>query len=158
MPRKEKKDRGTIMARRDAMASSSISMSFRKAEVIETLKKNRAEHEEIYNEAVEGYREKFIEALNETIKMVEEKRNELREKRLPSSYLESPINRLRSPSNSLKEYDTVLEMLELTPDETIVLDQDQYNCYMKDNWYWMKEFLTTNSAYSASAVMKLSTM
>ncbi|MHA2280269.1 MAG: hypothetical protein ACXAC5_05380 [Promethearchaeota archaeon] len=147
------------MARRDAMASSSISMSFKKEEVIATLKKNRAEHQEIYDEAVEGYRKKLVEALNETIEMVEEKRSELEEKRLPKPHLkEYPLSGLSVPGSSLKEYDTVLEMLSLTPDETIVLDQDQYNCYMKDNWYWMKDFLVSNSAYSVSAVKKLSTM
>ena len=147
------------MARRDVMSSSTISMSFRKEEVIETLKKNRAEHQKIYDEAVEGYREKLREALHEVNKMVSEKFNELDEKKLPKPHLkEYPLSGLSVPGNSLNEYDTVLEMLSLTPDDTIVLDQDQYNCYMKDNWYWMKDFLTSNSAYSSSAVMKLSKM
>lgn len=141
------------------MASSNISMSFSKAKVIETLEKNRAEHEKIYNEAVEGYRKKLVEALAEVVELVQEKRKEVDEKELPKPSLRKyPLSGLSVPTNSLKEYDTVLEMLSLTDDETIVLDQDQYNCYMKDNWYWMREFLTTNSMYSASAVGKLSSM
>jgi hypothetical protein len=147
------------MARRDIMSSSTISMSFKKEEVIEILRENRAEHQKIYDEAIEGYRKKLVEALDKAIKMIEEKRDELEEKRLPKPHLKDwPLNGLNVPGNSLNEYDTVLEMLQLTPDETIVLDQDQYNCYMKDNWHWMKDFLMSNSAYSSSAVMKLSKM
>lgn len=147
------------MARRDAMVSSSISMSFIKAEVVNTLIKNRAEHEKIYNEAVVGYRKKFLEAIVEMKKMLDEKCNELENNELPNTRLKGyPLGELSVPNSSLDEYDTVLEMLKLTPDKTIVLNQDQYNCYMKDNWYWMKDFLTVNSVYSASAGLKLSSM
>jgi hypothetical protein len=146
------------MARRDVMASSSISMSFDRETVVLTLQNNRAEHEKIYKESVEGYRKKLKEALQKYHDVIDEKLLELSEKELPNPYVENPAGHLRVPGNSLKEYDTVLEMLELTEDETIILDQDQYNCYMKDNWYWMKEFLTTNSAYSVSAGAKLSSM
>lgn len=141
------------------MASSSISMSFSKSQVIETLKKNRTEHEKIYLEAVEGYRKAFEEAMEKMATRLTDLRWELEEKKLPEPRLDNgPLNKLKVPKNSLKEYDTVLEMLELTEDNTIVLDQDQYNCYMKDNWYWMKDFLITNSMYSPSAVGKLSSM
>lgn len=141
------------------MASSSISMSFDKATVVETLKKNRAEHETIYTEAIEGYRAALREALQEVVSLVSEKQNELEEKKVPSPHLaKSPLSKLSVPKNQLKEYDTVLEMLELTADDTIVLDQDQYNCYMKDNWYWMNDFLISNSAYSATASSKLGAM
>jgi len=147
------------MARRDMMSSSTISMSFRKEEVIDTLKKNRAEHQKIYDEAIEGYRRALSDALWDMDSLIKAKLKELDEERVPKPSLKKyPLSNLREPGNSLKEYDTVLEMLNLTPDETIVLDQDQYNCYMKDNWYWMEDFLTQNSAYSASAVMKLSRM
>jgi len=147
------------MARRDMMASSSISMSFSKATVVETLKKNREEHETIYNEAVEGYRKAFVEAVRETEGILADKLGELDKTKLPSPSLKKhPLQSLKVPKNQLKEYDTVLEMLELTSDDTIVLDQDQYNCYMKDNWYWMNEFLLNNSAYSATASSKLGAM
>lgn len=141
------------------MASSSISMSFDKQTVVDTLKKNKAEHETIYKEAVQGYRDALRGALVEVESLVVEKRNELDEKGTPSPHLSrSPLSKLTVPKNQLKEYDTVLEMLELTADDTIVLDQDQYNCYMKDNWYWMNDFLISNSAYSATASLKLGAM
>lgn len=147
------------MARRDMMSSSTISMSFDKASVVETLKENRTEHEKIYNEAIAGYRNVLRNALDKVVELVSEKRDELEEKKAPSPRLKTdPLSSLAVPKNQLKEYDTVLEMLELTSDETIVLDQDQYNCYMKDNWYWMNDFLLSNSAYSASAGAKLSSM
>lgn len=147
------------MARRDMMASSSISMSFDKATVVKTLKENRAEHEKIYKEAVEGYRKAFEEAVDKTGKLLEAKLAELENEDTPSPHLKKqPLSELRVPKNQLKEYDTVLEMLDLTADDTIVLDQDQYNCYMKDNWYWMNEFLVANSTYSDTAMAKLRSM
>jgi len=146
------------MARRDMMASSTISMSFDKAQVVKILTTNREEHEEIYNEAVAGYRKKFKAALKEYHSVVDAKQKELKDdKKVPKPYLNgNPLIDLKRPNSSLKEYDTVLEMLSLTPDETIVLDQDQYNCYMKDNWHWMDAFLISNSAYSSKAFNKLS--
>lgn len=147
------------MARRDLMASSNISMSFDKETVVRTLQENRKEHEEIYNEAVEGYRKAFEEAIIDLQGVLADKLGELEKEKTPDSRLKrNSMHQLSVPTNSLKEYDTVLEMLELTPDDTIVLDQDQYNCYMKDNWYWMKEFLMSNSVYSMSAATKLSSM
>ena len=147
------------MARRDVMASSSISMSFNKDRVIKILRTNRAEHEKIYLESVEGYRGALSDALVDMECSITRKRKELGEKDLPKPRLDkSPFVNLSVPNNSLKEYDTVLEMLSLTPDETIELDQDHYNCYMKDNWYWMKDFLISNSAYRTLASDKLSSM
>lgn len=147
------------MARRDAMVASSISMSFDKAEAIKILKENRAEHEKIYNEAVEGYRQALNDALWDMEIAIKAKLAELDTKRLPEPHLKKyPLSGLNIPGNSLNEYDTVLEMLALTTDEIIVLNQDQYSCYMKDNWYWMKEFLINNSAYSTMAAMKLNSM
>ena len=136
-----------------------ISMSFRKQEVINKLEKNRSEHEAIYNEAVEGYRVALKEALLKLNSLVSDKLGELKDIKLPKPSLkEYPLNKLHIPTNSLKGYDTVLEMLSLTPDETIVLDQNQYNCYMKDNWHWMEDFLINNSAYSVGATNKLNSM
>lgn len=141
------------------MASSNIKMSFEKSLVITTLQQNRAEHETIYKESVEGYREAFAVAVKKTQSLLADKMAELEDEKLPQPYLKRiPLSDLTTPKNCLNEYDTVLEMLELTPDDTIILDQDQYNCYMKDNWHWMSEFLLSNAKYSVGASAKLGRM
>ena len=143
------------MARRDFQASADITMSFKQA-VIETLTKNRDEHSRIYKQAVEGYRTALRDAVTDMRRLLDVKIDEMETQETPSPHLSSnPLAKLSVPKSHLDQYDTVIEMLRLTTDDTIMLNQDQYNCYMKDEWFWTKDFLVGNSQYSSLASLKL---
>lgn len=46
----------------------------------------------------------------------------------------------RKPSNSLDQYDEVIELLEMSVEENIVLDRDSFRTYVKDEWHWKSAF------------------
>ncbi len=121
------------------MARGGLTMNFKVAEVLNTLRKNRAEHAKIVEEAVRGYREKFRAELVGKL-------HDLDSDRLPDTH-----SKLSKPQSYLTEYDSAIQMLEMTTDETLELDQSAFQCYVQNKWSWMSGFLSTNSLYSGSA-------
>lgn len=121
------------------MARGGLTMNFKVAEVVKTLRKNREEHAKIVDEAVKGFREKlraeFASKLQE----------------LDAGKLPNTSSRHSRPQSYLTEYDSAIQMLEMTTDETLELDQSAFQCYVQNKWAWMSGFLTSNSMYSGTA-------
>lgn len=110
-----------------------------KSKLLEVLRKNLAEHEQIVREAKEGYRDKVREALSVRLKAIEEG---------------GPINLsfdLKPPRDHSADYGTAIEMLEWTQDETISLEPHDFRQLVLNQWSWQRDFLTTNSLYSPAA-------
>lgn len=121
-----------------------IKMTFEKQEVIRKLRENLAEHRNIFEEAVEGYRKEALEQLNDAVKRLREG--------------EGPVQvkvYLTAPENHEGDYKAVLSMLETSTDAEVVFDDDQYRCYMLDEWDWQRHFLSSTAAYSMTATEKL---
>ncbi len=120
-----------------------IEMKFSKAVVVETLTANLKEHRVIFAEAVEGYREEARKQLDEAIE------------RLKAGA--GPVNvyvMVSAPENHETDYEAVISMLEHSLDTEITFNDNQYRCYMLDQWDWQHQFLASNSVYSATAVTK----
>lgn len=115
----------------------------KKSELLDILRKNRAEHRQIFEEAVEGYRHEVIKQLSQRL---DDARNG---KKIDISI------RLNQPQDQTKDYDRVIGMLEMTVDDIIELDELSYQQYVMDDWNWSHNFLHTNSAYSVTATSKL---
>jgi hypothetical protein len=63
-----------------------------------------------------------------------------------------PIRRsvtLTEPSNHVKDYDRVITMLEMSVDDTVTLDAQDFDRYVMDNWDGSRFALVTNTAYAA---------
>jgi hypothetical protein len=58
---------------------------------------------------------------------------------------------LTEPSDHTKDYDRVVAMLEMSVDETIILDAHDFDQYVMDNWDCSRFALSTNTAYAAHA-------
>ena len=116
-----------------------------KADLLAVLKKNFAEHQEIFEEAVEGYRKEMITHLENLIR-------EIRSGKRVSHHIS-----LSQPMNQSKEYERAIRMCEMSVDDTIELDETSFACLVMDDWAWMNQFLCANSQYSTKAVMKSST-
>jgi hypothetical protein len=43
---------------------------------------------------------------------------------------------LTEPSNHIKDYDRVITMLEVSVDETIILNASEFDQYVRDVWAW----------------------
>jgi hypothetical protein len=58
---------------------------------------------------------------------------------------------LTEPSDHTKDYDRVVAMLEMSVEETITLDAQDFDRCVMDNWDWSRFTLSTNTFYAAEA-------
>lgn len=118
----------------------------KKTELLEKLKANRDEHRQIFLEALDGYHEAAMAALEERIKEAKEN------KRVNLFFT------LEQPVDQTKEYDRVIKMLEMSVDDEVELTQQEFANYVMDDWSWMGQFLASNAQYSQTASAKLMSM
>lgn len=110
-----------------------------KGELLEILTENRKNHRAIFEEAVEGYRQRAVEILTEQL-------DRIAQGRLERVNVQIPL-----PSDHTQDYDRAIKMLEMTLDDEIYVDEADFQGYVMDEWGWKKEFLTSNSSYSTTA-------
>jgi hypothetical protein len=118
-------------------------VTVKKDELLETLRKNRKEHRETFLEALDGYHKAALKALADRI---EEAKNN---KRVHLSF------RLEQPKDQTKEYDRIIRMLEMSVASEVELTQQEFANYVMDDWSWMEQWLASNAGYSESASTKL---
>lgn len=111
-------------------------LKFDKAKLLEIIKKNREEHRAIFEEAYEGFYKALVNQLNKMKKAA-----------LAKEKVGMYIG-LTEPVDMTSEYDEVIQMLELTTDDSITLDQRQFKNYILDEWNWKGQFITANSIYA----------
>lgn len=107
--------------------------------LIEKVLENRTAHRAIFLEAVEGYR---VEAVRQLEAHIE---------RITNGDLVEVYVRLPAPSDHTSDYDRVLAMLDMHVGGMVTVDEESFSAYVMDDWHWKRQFLTTNSAYSAGA-------
>lgn len=111
----------------------------KKDELLSILKKNRAEHREIFEEASERFREEVVKALEERLA------DARKGKRISLS-----IN-LVQPMDQTREYDQAIQMCQMSVDDVIELSHESFRCYVLDQWHWRDQFIASNSNYSEKA-------
>ena len=115
-----------------------------KTQLLKTLRENREKHLEILKETKENYWKTIEADLKNQLKKVSKKVEQ-------NSPMKS-FNFFRSiPVDFCKEYDKAISMLEWNVEEEVELDQIEFERYVRDNWDWKKQFLASNSSYSATA-------
>ena len=111
----------------------------KKADLLRILKKNRAEHRSIFEEASEAFRKEVIKVLD---------------KRLADAKADKRI-RLRidmtQPMDQTSEYDQAIAMCEMSVDDEIELSHEDFRNYVLDKWNWRDQFIASNRNYSAKA-------
>jgi hypothetical protein len=55
---------------------------------------------------------------------------------------------LAEPVDHTADYDRILAMLEMSVDDTIMLDAQEFNQYVLDNWEWSRLASYTNQSYA----------
>lgn len=111
-----------------------------KSEILDVLKKNRETHRKIFLEALTGYRETAIKLLEEKLALARSG------KRIELSF------RLTQPMDQTSDYDRAIRMLEMSINQDIELSEHDFENYVMDNWDWKRQFLSSNSAYSSTAM------
>lgn len=114
-----------------------------KSKLLEILTTNRTAHRGIFEEAVEGYRKKATQMLNENLDAIKANKNHR-----VGIYL--PV-----PEDHTRDYDRAIQMVNMTTDAEIVLAEQDFKSFVMDDWAWANQFLTSNSAYSEGAAAAL---
>lgn len=118
-------------------------VTVQRAELLETLRKNREEHKQIFEEALAGYRTEVVRVLE--ARLADARQNRRIDLRIS----------LVQPVDQTKEYDRAIRMCEMSVDDTIELSNEAFANYVMDDWSWSHQFLSANSTYSATARGKL---
>jgi hypothetical protein len=116
------------------------------ASILKRIKANREEHLKIVEEAWVGYIKNVTAELSRM-------HNAFKEGRRFRAYIG-----LTAPQDHTKDYDAVIDMLESSTEAEIMLNQQDFRAYVRDEWSWMGQFLHSNSAYSLSATEKMSAL
>lgn len=110
-----------------------------KAELLERIKKNRADHRKIYEEAMDGWKKAVIAELDD-----------MHRKALEGKDFVLAV-RLERPEDHTDEYDTIIELLEMSLDEELELPYHEFANYALDKWGWQGRFLETSMSYGSSS-------
>ena len=107
------------------------------AELLEKLKENRTKHRGIFKDAQKGYRAEAIKQLD--IALADAKAGKSINTEI---YLEKPVDQT-------KDYDKAILMLEMHSEDYIDVSASDFSNYVMDDWSWKRNFIATNSMYTA---------
>lgn len=114
-------------------------ITVRKSDLLEKLQENREQHTKIFEEAVEGYKTRAVELLEDHIR------------RIKNGKLERVQVMLPVPENHVHDYDRIIAMLEMDINDEIEMEEHEFKAYVMDDWAWKQQFLTSTAEYSAAA-------
>jgi hypothetical protein len=111
-------------------------INVKKSELLDKLRANRESHSAQFEEAAQGYRERVIAELESRLALA-------KKGKLPTLVFNLPM-----PFDQTKAYDRAIGMLELSVDDVIELEEDDYKQYVLDEWAWSASASATNLMYS----------
>lgn len=104
-------------------------------ELIEAIKKGLEIHKAKYKESLEDYKEAVKIFMREALVRAE------------AEDFKDLVLTIQAPFNKESEYLDVIEMLEVSVDETIQLDKESYKAFYKNEWSWTGMFEASASLY-----------
>jgi hypothetical protein len=113
-------------------------VTVKKDELLEKIKEARGRHQSEFEEVLAGYK----------IAMVDTLAKALRDARKSGDFNRQALYNLSPPSNHTKDYDRVIQMLEMSVDELIELPVDEFARYALDEWSWKGQFETAKASYT----------
>ena len=99
------------------------------------VQENRDKHREVYERAMEGYRQEVLKWFG--IQM---------ENAMADAGFETAFYMPR-PEDHTEDYDRVLDMLTMSEDTVITLTSSEFAQYVRDDWGWKRDFMATSSNY-----------
>lgn len=117
-----------------------MNAKIKRTELLEVIVKNRDNHKNIVAEALEGYRKDVITEL---------------ERALAAAKAGKRLQRFiqfDQPIDQTREYDRTIRLLEMDTRDEIDLTEQEFACYVMDQWQWRQQFLVGNSKYSSTAM------
>lgn len=110
-----------------------------KAKLLDKLKENRAHHRALFEDALQGWKNQVIDALNQAI-----------DDALSNKRFTTMIN-LPQPSDHTSDYDEIIEQVKWHEEDLISLDRVEFRQYILDEWRWSPDFSLSTSSYSTSS-------
>lgn len=107
----------------------------RKDQLLETLKTNRENHVNTYEEVLQAYFDKSVELLKEHIE------------RISGGAVENVSVNLPAPKNYEEEYDRAIDMIEWHEEEFVELTEREFDELVRDQWSWKRGFTEMSATY-----------
>lgn len=118
-----------------------------KANLLKALEENKAEHRQIFEEAIDKWHD---EVKLKLARMVEQAK-------LGPDAVELMVG-LPRPDDHTKDYTSVIRLVTMSEDEEFELTYRDFQMYVMDEWGWQAAFLASTSAYSGTARGKFKRM
>jgi len=113
-----------------------------KKDLLEILCENRKKHKEQYKVSIKAFRVKAADLLNKELQKI-----------IAGKKFETYFD-LQKPVSHEKDYDLVIKMVEMSVDDILELEQNEFNQLVNDEWTWKSSFrseIYSNSGYSGSS-------
>lgn len=113
------------------------------SELLDRLKANREEHQEIVEEAQAAFRKQAIAQLDRMLTAAK-----------AGSRIPMQVG-LTVPTKHLSEFDNAIGLMEMTQraDEVFIeITADEYERFVRNIWDWTERFRRSNSAYSDKVI------
>lgn len=107
------------------------------SKLLETLKNNREKHIADYKEAMKGFREDAIAAMEKNLALAKDGKG-----------INLYINNVVLPTSYEDSYNTIIKMLEFSTDTTVELTMQEFSQYVEDKWAWKQTFAETAAFYN----------
>ena len=117
-----------------------MTVKVKKAELIEKITKAKQEHIAQYEKALQGWTAKMQSAADKVLDRISA--GSLRV--FPKEFNEL----MRMPSLHVDDFDQALRMLEMSVDDEITLEPEDFNQLVLGNWAWKELWAHTNALYS----------
>jgi hypothetical protein len=113
-----------------------------KHELLDKIKENRDNHRALFEKAIIAYREELKDWFQEQYDLVVEGKNFY-------TYFDGV-----EPQDHTKDYDTVIDMLEMSTEDKVNLSNAEFRQYVRDDWGWKGDFIATSSSYIENQAKK----
>ncbi|HWQ10294.1 MAG TPA: hypothetical protein VN436_14335 [Holophaga sp.] len=118
-----------------------------RTELLAKVQANRAAHLATFEHAIDGYRQEVKAALNKWDNLLNHAAtNNAADVHLAPQAVKA-IGSLQAPKHFLADYDQALSMLEMSVDEQITLDVNEFRRLVLDDWGWKQDFVSHSSVY-----------
>lgn len=105
-------------------------------ELLDKVRTNRDQHHDLFVKAQAGFRQRAIEELDDMIEKAK------------AGDIRLTVG-LTPPSDHTTEYDRAIAMLEMSQDDIVEIDSDQFAQLVQNEWHWFAQATAVNSTYAS---------
>jgi hypothetical protein len=116
------------------------SVKVKKNELLSVLQENLTKHKDDVLDGLELRREEMKEYFTAKLEKMDSN----------NKYNPKENINFRMPVDSSKDYEKAIRMIEMTQDEIIELDENQFDKLVMDNWEWKEQLALTSQMYGKS--------